>query len=121
MRNDAYPKLGFDEFVSEDELKLRDNANWRRSYLTDDTLIDEVIDTLETHQDKPNFIFGITMENHQSYGKTAPEDIVIEVKNDRLDSDVLDSVVTYTQGAYFCRRGAAPACGLHRQPRKRTR
>ena len=101
MRNDAYPKLGFDEFVSEDELKLRDNANWRRSYLTDDTLIDEVIDTLETHQDKPNFIFGITMENHQSYGKTAPEDIVIEVKNDRLDSDVLDSVVTYTQGAYF--------------------
>ena len=101
MRNEAYPKLGFDEFVSEDELKLRENASWRRDYLTDNTLIDEVIDTLETHRDKPNFIFGITMENHQSYGKTDPEDIVIEVKNDKLSPDVLDSVTTYTQGAYY--------------------
>ena len=41
------------------------------------------------------------MENHQSYGKTDPEDIVIEVKNDKLSPDVLDSVTTYTQGAYY--------------------
>lgn len=101
MRNTAYPHLGFDEFVSEDELKLRDDSSWRRSYLTDDTLVNEIIDTLEEHTDTPNFIFAITMENHQSYGKTEPEDIVVEVKNDKLDSKILDSVTTYTQGAYY--------------------
>lgn len=101
MRNTAYPYLGFDEFVSEDTIKLREDATWRRSYLTDNTLMNEIIDTLEDHTDTPNFIFAITMENHQSYGKTDPSDIVVNVENDSLDSDLLDSVTTYTQGAYY--------------------
>lgn len=101
MRNVAYPYIGFDEFASEAEIALRDDATWRRRYLTDDTFMNEVIDTLESHTDTPNFIFGITMENHQGYEKSAPEDIVIEVSNDKLSGANLDSVVTYTQGVYY--------------------
>ena len=101
MRDTAYPYLGFDEFVAEDEIAQREDAQWRRRYLTDQTLVNEITDTLDENTDNPNFIFAITMENHQSYGKTDPKDIVIEVKNDRLDSDTLDAVTTYTQGAYY--------------------
>ncbi len=101
MRDSAYPYLGFDEFVAEDEIAQRADAQWRRGYITDQTLVNEITDTLEEHTDTPNFIFAITMENHQSYGKTDPNDIVIEVKNNSLDSDTLDAVTTYTQGAYY--------------------
>jgi len=101
MRNTAYPLLGFDEFISEKEIYQNYEWTGRRGYITDDTFMDVVIDTLEKNTDKPNFIFGITMENHQAYKKSNPEDIVIDVQNPSLESDVLDSVTTYTQGVYY--------------------
>ncbi len=99
MRNSAYPKLGFDEFITQDDMEK--DAEFRRGYITDKTLTNYVINTLENNSDSPNFIFAITMENHQSYGKTAPEDVVVRVENSALDGDVLDAVTTYTQGVYY--------------------
>lgn len=104
MRNTAYPHLGFDEFISQTEVAQNYDTTFRRSYITDDTFMNVVIDTLEKNTDTPNFIFGITMENHQAYTKSAPDDIVIDVKNDKLTPDVLDSVTTYTQGVYYADR-----------------
>lgn len=104
MRNEAYPFLGFDEFISQDEVIENYDTTYRRGYITDDTFMDVVIDTLENNTDTPNFIFGITMENHQAYKKSDPADIIIDVKNDNIEQTVLDSVTTYTQGAYYADR-----------------
>lgn len=100
MRDDAYPLFGFDEFIARDTIKEIYETSYRRGYIKDDVFMDVVIDTLEKNTDTPNFIYGITMENHGKYEKSNPEDIVIDVQNDNLKQAQLDSVITYTQGVY---------------------
>lgn len=100
-RNIAYPLVGFDKFITESDMVKRDVCGFRRGYITDDTFMDTLIDELENNGNQNNFVFGITMENHQKYGKSNPEDIIIDVENDNLTEDVLDATVTYTQGLYY--------------------
>ena len=101
MRNIAYPRLGFDDFISVEDIEKDYEYTTRRGYVTDDTFMDVVIDTLEKDGDEPSFIFGITMENHQSYKKSDESDIVVKVTNDAIDDETLDAVTTYTQGVYY--------------------
>ncbi len=99
MRNDAYPDIGFDEFIAEDSMRDREDLSRWRGYISDDTLVNVMTETLDAKKDKPNFMFAITMENHGLYDEKLPEDkIDIEVKSDRLSPDILDAVTTYTQG-----------------------
>ena len=100
-RNVAYPLLGFDEFITQDDMAKRPDCSFRRGYITDDTFMNTLIDTLENSDSENNFVFGITMENHQKYAKSDPADIKIEVKNESLSEDILDSLTTYTQGLYY--------------------
>jgi len=101
MRNEAYPLLGFDEFIAQDAVVANYDEKYRRGYIIDDVFMDVVIDTLEKNTDTPNFIYGITMENHGAYDKSKEENIIVKVQNDRLDQAQLDSVTTYTQGVYY--------------------
>ena len=104
MRENAYPYLGFDSFITEDDLRDREDATRRRGYLTDDMLTNAVIDTLEQNSSAPNFIYAISMENHGAYDKSEPSEIIIDVQNDSLNQKMLDSVTTYTQGVYYTDR-----------------
>ncbi len=101
MRDVAYPHLGFDKYIGQEDLGDSFVLKYRRGYLTDDVFADVVIDVLEKNPDTPNFVYGITMENHGGYDKSNPEDIVVEVKNDLVDDDMLDQITTYTQGVYY--------------------
>ncbi len=101
MRNVAYPLLGFDKFISQDEIIQNYDVSYRRGYIRDEIFMDALIDTLETNTKTPNFIFGITMENHGGYDPSQPEDVIVEVKNDNMDESALASVTTYTQGVYY--------------------
>ena len=101
MRETAYPLLGFDEFIAKDVISKREDVAYRRGYITDDVFMNVLIEKLEQNKDKPNFIFGITMENHGGYDKANENDIVIQVKNDSLSTEMLDAVTCYTQGAYY--------------------
>ena len=101
MRNVAYPYLGFDEYIGQEDIGDSIVLKYRRGYLTDDVFMDVVIDVLEKNPDTPNFIYGITMENHGGYNASAPEDIVVEVKNDLVDDEMLSQITTYTQGVYY--------------------
>lgn len=101
MREDAYPYLGFDSFITEDELRDKEYATRRRGFLTDDTLTNSIIETLEQNSSESNFIYAISMENHGSYDKSDPDELVIDVKNDSLSEDMLDRVTTYTHGVYL--------------------
>lgn len=101
MRNQAYPKLGFDEFIAQDKIIENYDVKYRRGYILDEIFMNALIDKLEENTDTPNFIFGITMENHGGYDKSQPEDIVIQVQNEGMSESALDTVTTYTQGAYY--------------------
>lgn len=100
MRRTAYPLIGFDQFIAAEEIYENYEYTENRGYITDDTFMNVVIDSLEKNQDSPTFVFGITMENHQVYKKLDEKDIIIDVENEAIDEEVLDSVETYTQGVY---------------------
>ncbi len=101
MRNVAYPYLGFDSYIGQEDLGDSFVLRYRRGYIVDDVFMDVVIDALEKNPDTPNFIYGITMENHGGYDKSSPENIVVEVKNELVDEEMYDQITTYTQGVYY--------------------
>ncbi len=96
-RDSAYGYVGFDEFYGEKELGEQFDLKYKRGYVTDASTLEAMEYYLDS-SDEPTFLFAITMENHQAYYASDPADISIDVSSDTLSSDVLDSVVTYTQG-----------------------
>lgn len=63
-RNLAYPRLGFDKFLSMYELK---DLTFIREYPDDLSTYKNIIDIYENKGDKKMFNFTLTMQNHGSY------------------------------------------------------
>ncbi len=61
QRHRAMPLLGFDEFIGEQEFGPHTRSGF---WISDDSLVNKVIQTLEIPSDKPQFVFAISMENH---------------------------------------------------------
>jgi phosphoglycerol transferase MdoB-like AlkP superfamily enzyme len=98
-RDSAYSYVGFDEFYGQSELASMLTLQYKRGYATDASTL-EAIEYFLDSSDEPTFIYAITMENHQPYNASDPDSITVSVTSDDLESSVLDSVVTYTQGVY---------------------
>ncbi len=81
-RNRAYPKMGFDSFLSLDDFDA--DAEVLRRYLSDDASFDKVIEEYEKvdkSSDDPFFCFNVTIQNHCSYDTiydNFPEDVEFE-------------------------------------------
>ena len=63
-RNLTYPRLGFDKFLSMNELK---DLTFIREYPDDLSTYKNIIDIYENKGDKKMFNFTLTMQNHGSY------------------------------------------------------
>ena len=64
-RENVYPLLGFDEMYFTDN--AFEDAVKVRSYISDESLYNELIGVFETKSDDPMFIFAVTMQNHGGY------------------------------------------------------
>jgi hypothetical protein len=62
-RDLAYPRLGFDTFISQTEMTYTDLV---RSYISDASFFAEIKDALAA-SDEPLFLFGVTMQDHGGY------------------------------------------------------
>lgn len=62
-RSLAYPSLGLDEFIGLDDLE---NPKYYGTYVDDEVMNDLIMEQLK-EEDKPQFIYGITMQNHSSF------------------------------------------------------
>lgn len=73
-RDQVYPAIGFDEFISESAFK---NAERVRGHVSDAAVYEEALDVI-AESDAPQFIFGLTMMGHGGYetGLIAEEDNV---------------------------------------------
>lgn len=60
MRDIFFKKLGFDQFIDETEFV---NAKREGPYIADEAITQKIKDTLK-NQERPCFVFAITMENH---------------------------------------------------------
>ena len=71
-RTHAYEALGFDRFISQDDL---DDPDYIRDYISDESDVEKIIELYEEHcrenADGKNeggfFLFNVTMQNHSAY------------------------------------------------------
>ena len=74
-RDTAYPNLGFDTFLSLEQMthvnKVRRHY-WTSGLVTDDSMADQVIqqyEKMKASSDAPVFLHAVTMQNHTNYNK----------------------------------------------------
>ena len=85
-RDTAYPNLGFDDFISLEDMhhvqKVRKHY-WTTGLVTDDSMADQIIEQYETMKstsDAPVFLHAVTMQNHTNYNRdNYPDDERVKV------------------------------------------
>lgn len=102
MRNKAYPYVGFDEMYFQDELTAIEDVEWHTSgnYISDDSFVSYIEYLLEQDCDKPCFMFGISMENHQPYENKYTE-TDIKITKSAFSDSTKQAVENYTNGVYM--------------------
>lgn len=78
-RDEVYPLLGFDRFLSEPDFVGADRL---RGYVTDESAFDKLLEIAET-EERPQFQFLVTMQNHGGYSHDY-EDLFPEVRLESL-------------------------------------
>ncbi len=101
LRSSAYPYIGFDEIYFEEELTAIEEIKWEQSgmYISDDSFVDYVEYLLDKDSQKPCFLFGISMENHQPY-ENKYQEFEVEVDNPYLSEEAITYLKNYTTGVY---------------------
>jgi phosphoglycerol transferase MdoB-like AlkP superfamily enzyme len=61
-RNRVYPVLGFDQFISQDDIKYKDKLG-SNGYISDMSAVKQVVDVLNSGN-QPHFVHLVTMQNH---------------------------------------------------------
>ena len=85
-RDTAYPNLGFDDFISLEDMhhvqKVRKHY-WTSGLVTDDTMADQIIqqyETMKADSNAPVFLHAVTMQNHTNYNRdNYPDDERVKV------------------------------------------
>lgn len=92
-RDQVYPHFGFDAWVGVEDLI---DPVYDGTYVSDATLTDEIIKALE--EDGPQFVFAISMENHQPYTQDKYPETDIKVLNEDMDKTLKYGVEAYVHG-----------------------
>jgi phosphoglycerol transferase MdoB-like AlkP superfamily enzyme len=94
-RDLVYPVLGFDKFISQDDIKYKDKLS-SEGYISDMSAIKQVIDVLNAG-DQPHFVHLVTMQNHLPVmdGMNGPNTIQVSGIEDNKAQVELES---YAQG-----------------------
>lgn len=101
-RKAAYPLIGIEELHFDDDLyTLGRNGAFdlliRGKQIADETFAESIKYFMSLNEDVPNFVFGISMENHQPYPNKY-EEHTITVSNPNFDENVLNAVTNFTEG-----------------------
>lgn len=63
-RDIAYKDLGIDEFLASEDFE---NPKLIRGYISDEEVVDKMIEVYETKKEEPLFMHVVTMQNHMPY------------------------------------------------------
>lgn len=94
-RNEVYPLMGFDDFISIDNFPESEDSNM---FISDDAVTEKIIALLNKSKE-PLFNFTVTMQNHGPYddGRYDTDDNLIATTAD-LDEEDLITLTTYAHG-----------------------
>lgn len=93
-RGTNYKYLGFDHILFREDIK---NPEFSGRYISDKYMTDLVINQLQSAKDKPQFIFALTMQNHQHYRTNRKGDIETKVNLSKKNRTLLKN---YTLGIH---------------------
>lgn len=90
-RKNVYKCFGLDKFTSLDQMSGCENAG---PFVSDKSFVNEILKQFNT-TDKPQFIFGISMQNHDLYepNRFKNEEIKIDGNLEKRDKDTLQSYI----------------------------
>ncbi|WP_426350176.1 LTA synthase family protein [Alloiococcus sp. CFN-8] len=95
-RDNAYLYMGFDEFI---DIKGFKDAERKGNQVSDNALTDKILSELKSSEE-PQFIFAVTIQNHDSYYEKYQEGTDVKVQStllDEMDKEILES---FAQGVY---------------------
>jgi phosphoglycerol transferase MdoB-like AlkP superfamily enzyme len=69
QRDRAMPLLGFDDFLSQRDMPRHERSGF---YISDRTMTDQIIEALQAPDERPLFLFAISMENHGPWSSYRP-------------------------------------------------
>ncbi|MCM3389719.1 LTA synthase family protein [Ureibacillus chungkukjangi] len=92
-RENVYDLLGFDDFISGEDLA---DSPIKGQYIGDATITNEIISKVE-EKEEPIFVYAVTMQNHSPYVTDLYEENSIIVENEFSDS-TKGMIETYATG-----------------------
>ncbi len=100
-RKQAYEKLNFEEFLESKDLE---EVAYYGKYISDGTLVDNIKAQIEKERDddKPLFIWALTMQNHTPYQTSNYTEGFdkIKIKKSNLTPSSEDKLMAYVNGIY---------------------
>jgi phosphoglycerol transferase MdoB-like AlkP superfamily enzyme len=81
QRHRAYPLLGFQRFIAEDDMPGFTRVGW---FVSDEDMTDHMLAALQEAEASPQLLFAVSMENHGPWNKPRPG----------LDSERLAAIAT---------------------------
>lgn len=101
-RNKAYPLMGFDKFLSQDDFE---NPVKPRYYISDMDLTEKIISEYEAAKDEgPFFAFCVSMQNHASYTGSDYGGNLMELDGgdySAFDESIIGAIRSYATGAHL--------------------
>lgn len=105
-RESVHKNLGFEQLLDETTFV---EPSMVGPYISDQAFMNKIIETFETNKaanpDKPQFIFGISMQNHAPYGgeaKSIGDESPIAITNSQgLDEESIEVLEDYAQSTYL--------------------
>ena len=94
-RDKVYKFLGFDEFISLEG--FNSDTDLKGPYVSDDRLMDKVLEILSKESDNPKFIWVLTMQNHDPYVDKYDK-LEVSVTSDKLNDEEKIILSTYAEG-----------------------
>jgi len=98
-RANNIPAIGFDTVLFQEDFTVE--PSFAGGYFSDDTLTDQLIAQFESKGDKPIFLYGLSMENHQPFSVDkfdTPSPVT--ASSDLLETDELAVLDTLLHGLY---------------------
>ncbi len=99
-RDTAYPNLGIDTFIAQDDFEAPDK---RRGFISDHEMTLRIIEEYEARsQDGPLFIHAVTMQNHTTYDESRyPESELVQItEHPGLSEETLSQLRDFATGIY---------------------
>jgi phosphoglycerol transferase MdoB-like AlkP superfamily enzyme len=94
-RDKVYKFLDFDEFISLDGFNSA--TDLKGPYVSDDRLMDKVLEILSKESDNPKFIWVLTMQNHDPYVDKYDK-LEVSVTSDKLNDEEKSTLSAYAEG-----------------------